>query len=128
MVAADSRARRGGESIEMKEKIDLICDLLAPVPYFSASVSMIFINKAVIMQCPHSMPFLTLPLGTEDFQQQKQVANSSLIHCGIQNGTQQSQPGYMFGKRNPTTHMWQFVRSFIVAVLVKYFVDPKSSK
>lgn len=32
---------------------------------------MIFINKAVIMQCPHSMPFLTLPLGTEDFQQQK---------------------------------------------------------
>ncbi|CAN7076578.1 unnamed protein product [Brassica oleracea var. botrytis] len=60
-------------------------------PTTSASVSMIFINKAVIMQCPHSMPFLTLPLGTEDFQQQKQVANSSLIHCGIQNGTQQSQ-------------------------------------
>lgn len=28
--------------------------------YFSASVSMIFINKAVIMQCPHSMTFLTL--------------------------------------------------------------------
>ncbi|KAL0844360.1 hypothetical protein Bca101_017606 [Brassica carinata] len=49
-------------------------------PTTSASVSMIFINKAVIMQCPHSTNFQTL----------EQVANSSLIHCGRQNGTRRA--------------------------------------
>ncbi|WZZ00877.1 hypothetical protein YC2023_073205 [Brassica napus] len=59
MVAADSRARRGGESIEMKES-------------------------------------------------QRLVANSSLIHCGRQNGTQQSRRNH-FGHFKKASLQWDTI-------------------
>ncbi|XP_009108920.1 UDP-galactose/UDP-glucose transporter 7 isoform X2 [Brassica rapa] len=50
--------------------------LIAAVSYGIASMAMVFINKAVIMQYPHSMTVLTL----------QQLATSLLIHCGRRMG------------------------------------------
>jgi solute carrier family 35 protein len=50
--------------------------LVAAVSYGIASMAMVFINKAVIMQYPHSMTVLTL----------QQLATSLLIHFGRRMG------------------------------------------
>ncbi|CAF1711854.1 hypothetical protein Bca4012_007852 [Brassica carinata] len=50
--------------------------LIAAVSYGIVSMAMVFINKAVIMQYPHSMTVLTL----------QQLATSLFIHCGRRMG------------------------------------------
>lgn len=44
----------------VKLKIWLPCSLFAALSYGIASMAMVFINKAIIMQYPHSMTLLTL--------------------------------------------------------------------
>eukprot|EP00252_Welwitschia_mirabilis_P022058 TRINITY_DN5844_c0_g1_i2.p1 TRINITY_DN5844_c0_g1~~TRINITY_DN5844_c0_g1_i2.p1 ORF type:complete len:133 (-),score=25.39 TRINITY_DN5844_c0_g1_i2:18-416(-) len=59
----------------------LIFSFIAAVSYGAASMAMVFINKAILMQYPYSMTLLTL----------QQVVTTLLIYLGRSSGLAQAQ-------------------------------------